>query len=98
MVRVQSSIKETNHLAPIKLAVLDGPHTSVWIRENGVETLLLFKGNETRWFFASSQTSQWRFSTATSLKMEGNIVLRRLNGGCPNRKWWSQIWDKWIEL
>ena len=38
---IQSSIKETNHLAPEQLGILDGPQTSEWTKEQGLDESLL---------------------------------------------------------
>ena len=41
---VQSSIKDTNHRALEQLGILDGPQTSEWTKENGLDDNLLLIG------------------------------------------------------
>ena len=89
--RVQSSIKDTNHLAPEQFGTWEGPHTLEWTKEKGIDENLLLTGNETQWCFEISQTSQWKTLPSKPLNNEGNIVLSKRKGGCPKRKWWSQI-------
>lgn len=47
----------TNPLAPKILEILDGPHILEWIKEKCDHDIVLFKGNDTLWCFANSQTS-----------------------------------------
>ena len=42
--RIQTSIKEINHLAPEQLGMLDGPQTLEWIKENSLDDILLLIG------------------------------------------------------
>ena len=54
---VQPSIKVKNHRDPLNVGTLDGPQTSECITIKGTELLFKLNRNESRWLFASSQTS-----------------------------------------
>ena len=73
---VQSSIKVTNQLEPLKVGTLDGPQISecIAIKRNG----LLFKinGNEAQWLLANSQISQRKLEISLFANKLGNNFFK----------------------
>ena len=45
--RVQSSMNETNYLAPVMLGIGEGPQMSLCMRQKRIELLLLLTGKDT---------------------------------------------------
>ena len=70
---VQSSINNTNHLAPEMLGIGEGPYMSLWIKLKGRTLWVLLRGNEALLCLANWQISHWNSLLSNPLNKEGYI-------------------------
>ena len=61
---------------PPKVVTLDGPQTLECMTIKGTGILFKLSGNEARWIFASSQTSQRKLETSNFTNKLGNNFFK----------------------
>lgn len=81
--RVQSSIKKTNHQAYLGVGIFARPHTFERTSIKGFVACVMLMENRTQCPFANSDMSHLKSTSLRFVNNAGNNFLKYLNDACP---------------